>query len=394
MAGQRTAVNLQGLDCEDVPRGSTVTVPGGLGTTRRLWARIRLLPGAPEGLRRGGSIRFHQATCERAARYRVLQAADEETLRAEVYLDRETVLVPGDRFILRRPAPVNTVGGGTVVDVNPPRPKQEGTRAFDAASLETENAIQLRLARASARGREPAELARELGLSPQQLRAGAEALEASESLVRAAGRWFDGETWRRIEETVLSRLKQFHAAEPLRTGLAREELRARTERTLPQEAWRRLLERLAAAGELTLQGDSAALARHEVRLSGFERELADRVEAAFLRAGLEPPEAETLVEPGDRERAAGLIDLLIARRRLVRIQDGKLFHAKALEDLLERLRRRAAESTRLSVSDFKALAGVTRKHAIPLLEYLDAQRVTRRAGNDREILLRAEKNGS
>ena len=116
--------------------------------------------------------------------------------------------------------------------------------------------------------------------------------------------------------------------------------------------------------------------------------------ACRCRAGLEPPELEQVIQPTERAQAAKLIDLLIAQRRLVRIQDGKLFHAEALRDLLVRLRRQAARSARLSVPDFKALAGVTRKHAIPLLEYLDAQRVTRRVGNDREILVEAAEEGS
>jgi len=385
-AGQRTAVNLQGLDCDDVPRGSTVTRPGALSTTRRIWAAVRLLPGAPESLRRGGPARFHQGTCERAARFRVLSATEDGSLQTEIYLDRETVLAPGDRFILRRPAPVDTVGGGTVVDVNPPRPGRGGRPAFEPSLLEADSAVHLRLARAGAAGQDPAVLARELGTSPERLVVEAEALEASEILVRAAGRWFDGEMWRRIEEETLRKLERFHAAEPLRTGVGREELRARVERSLPQEAWRQLLERLAAAGQLELRGESVALAGHEVRLAGAERELADRIDEAYHRAGLDPPDLERLVEPSERARAGKIVELLIARRRLVRIQDGRLFHAEALDELLARLRERAARSTRLSVPEFKELAGVTRKNAIPLLEYLDAQRVTRRVGNDREIL--------
>jgi selenocysteine-specific elongation factor len=387
VAGQRTAVNLQGLDCEDVPRGSTVTVPGALSTTRRLWASVRLLPTAPEALRRGGPVRFHQGTCERAARIRVLGEGEDGLLRAEIYLDRDSVLIPGDRFILRRPAPVDTVGGGTVVDANPPRPKPGSALAFDPSSLEIENAVRLRLVRARASGKEPAALARELGTSLEDLLAHAEGLEASETLVQAAGRWIDGEVWRRVEEQTLRNLERFHAAEPVRTGLSREELRVRTERGLPREAWRLLLERLAAGGQLSLRGESVALAGHEVRLSAGEREMVDRIEAAYRGGGLEPPELERVVEPAELAGATKLVDLLLAQGRLVRIQDGKLFHAEALEELVARLLRRAGQSTRLSVPDFKELAGVTRKHAIPLLEYLDAQRVTRRLGNDREILL-------
>jgi len=122
-AGQRTAVNLQGLDCDDVPRGATLTRPGALASTSRFWANMTLLDRAPQSLRRGGPVRFHQGTCERAARFRVLESGNGGTLRVELYLEEQAVLAPGDRFILRRPAPVDTVGGGTIVDVRPPRPR-------------------------------------------------------------------------------------------------------------------------------------------------------------------------------------------------------------------------------------------------------------------------------
>ena len=119
-AGRRTAVNLQGVDCDDVPRGATLVTPDTLATTRRIWARVELLPRAPRSLEKGGLVRFHQGTCDRGARLRVLSRGNDGVLNAEIYLGDETLLIPGDRFILRRPAPVDTVGGGTVVDIDPP----------------------------------------------------------------------------------------------------------------------------------------------------------------------------------------------------------------------------------------------------------------------------------
>jgi selenocysteine-specific elongation factor len=393
-AGQRSAVNLQGIECEDVPRGSTVTVPGALFTTRRVWARVQLLPEVPENLRRGGPVRFHQGTCERAARLRVLDRTEDGALQVEIFLDQETVLAPGDRFILRRPAPVDTVGGGTIVDARPPRPKDGAARAFDAQALEAENALRLRLDRSGEAGGEPARIARELALTAEQLEASAGPLEQAGSLVRAAGRWFAGESWREMEERALRELGEFHRAEPLRMGIAREELRARTSREITQEAWRQLLGGLASGGSLLLRGESVALSGHEVDLSRTERELFDRIDAEFRRGGLEPPALEQVIPAGEHTQAIKLVDLLVAQGRLVRIHDGKLFHAAALEDLLVRLREHSRRSRTLSVPEFKQLAGVTRKHAIPLLEHLDAIRVTRRVGNNREIVAFGENGGS
>jgi len=386
-AGQRTAVNLQGLDCSDVPRGATLTGPGALWSTRRVWANVTLLDQAPQSLRRGGPVRFHQGTCERAARFRVLETGDDEKLRVELYLEEPAVLAPGDRFILRRPAPVDTVGGGTIVDARPPRPKEATETAFGEDALELDTALVLRLDRVGAAGRDLDGLAAELAVTQQQLEERLTDLRQQGTIVRAGARLFDGQTWQELQQATTGHLEQFHEREPLRTGISREELRTRVAKTMPQDAWRQLLEQIAAAGGARLDADKVALARHEVVLEGAERELAERIDRAFLEGGLEPPElADAVGKPPDAS-AKKIVDLLVARGSLVRIQDGKLFHAGALQALVAKLAAYAAESRTIDVAGFKTLAGITRKNAIPLLEHFDAQRITRRVGNNREILV-------
>jgi len=386
IAGRRTAVNLQGLDCADVPRGSSVTRPGELLTTRRLWARLTLLPGAPRSLRKGGPARFHQGTCEREARVRVLAERSVRSLDVEIRLEQETVLAPGDRFILRRPAPLDTVGGGEVLDVDPP-PAREATAAdFADGVLDPETALQRRLARAGAAGRLPDQLAPELGLTRAQLDAVARTLIESDRLVVAAARWIDDECWSRSKRRVLDELAEFHAAEPLRLGLAREELRARTVPAMQQESWRQLLESLAREGGIRLEGERLALFDHRVELSAGDHRLADRIDAGFRAAGLDPPDLAQLVGADQRRGADQIVQLLIAEGKLERIQDGRLFHAAAMAELRAKLREYARSSKTIDVAAFKQLAGVTRKNAIPLLEQLDAERTTRRMGNLREIL--------
>jgi len=168
--------------------------------------------------------------------------------------------------------------------------------------------------------------------------------------------------------------------------MSREELRSQVARGMPQEAWRSLLEGLAARGTVRLLGERVALASHRVVLSKPDLDLADRIEARFRDAGLDPPDVDDVLRLEGRDKGTRLVELLVAEGRLVRIKDGRLFHAEALEGLLRRLREHGARSRRIDVAAFKDLAGVTRKNAIPLLEHLDAERVTRRVGNEREIL--------
>jgi len=387
VAGQRTAVNLQGLDCDDVPRGSTVARPGTLCTTRRVWARLSLLPEAPATLRKGGPVRFHQGTCERAARLRVLREEDDGTLDVELYLGRETVLALGDRFILRRPAPVDTVGGGQIVDVQPPRRAAVEPAAFAPSALDPEVALRQRLARAGAAGTNAEALAPQLGLTRPALQSLGQRLVDEGRVVAAGAVWIDAAAWAACERRTVEALEAFHRSEPLRLGIGREELRGRVEPTLPQDAWRQLLERLSRGGRLRLNGEQVASAGHAVRFSEPERQLAQILETRFCEAGLDPPDLDALVDPGQLAQARQIVEFLIAEGKLERIQDGRLFHAGAMQGLRDRLREHAKASRRIDVATFKDLAGVTRKNAIPLLEQLDAERSTRRVGNEREILL-------
>jgi selenocysteine-specific elongation factor len=387
LAGQRTAVNLQGLGWEEVPRGSTLSRPGALLTTRRAWAKVRLLPEAPEGLRKGGLVRFHQGTCERGTKMRVFGGAEEGALDAELRFDEETVLLPGDRFVLRRPAPVDTVGGGTVLDAQPPARRGKRAGPLGPVAADPGDTLSSRLERAGPRGKTREELAAELGWTATDLEPAVSRRREEGRVVAAGGRLFDAGVWREAEDRAIETLRQFHAGEPLRSGMLLEDLRSRVSRDLPVEAWRDLVDGLAERGDVRRVGERVALATHRVVLSGGDLEAARRIEKRFRDAWLDAPDGAEVVRSEGGERAARILDVLQAEGRLVRIRDGRLFHAEALEDLRRKLRDYGKRSRTIDVAEFKELAGVTRKNAIPLLEQLDAERATRRVGNAREILI-------
>jgi len=387
VAGQRTAANLQGLERGDVPRGSTLTTPGALAPTRRAWARVALLPEAERALVRGGPVRFHHGTAERAARLRVVGTFGPGDVAAELRFAEDTVLAPGDRFILRRPRPVDTAGGGTVVDAHPPHERRPGLEPFQAAALDPERALGLRLQRAALAGVEAATLCRELGWSAEQLRGHLAPLAGTRRAVNGGPRWFDGWAWDDLARRAAQATRAFHAASPLQPGISRETLRQALAPRMPQESWRAMLAALVAEGHLRAEGELVCDPGHRVLLEGADEELARRISAAFRQAGLDPPALEAVLAAEDPARAGPIVEWLVARGELVRIQDRRLFHAEALEALRSRLREHARRSRTIDVGTFKQLAGVTRKNAIPLLEQLDAERSTRRVGDGREILL-------
>ncbi len=385
-AGQRVAVNLQGLDRAEAPRGATVCIPNTLPLTRRIWARIELLASAPEAVRKGGPIRFHHGTSERSGRLRIIEEPAEGEVLCEIRFGQDTVLLPGDPFILRRPAPVDTVGGGVVLDVRPPATRGRARPSMPSGARDADEAILQKLEQAGAAGREAVELAAELGLAPADLEERATGLERSGRLVRAMSVFVHAAAWEALEAASATALAMFHAKEPLRFGMSREELRSRLCRTMTPEAWRFFLERLQARGVVRLDAQRVADARHTVRLAGADAETARRIEARFRDAGLDPPDAAQLVQFEGGTRVERILDILLESGSLVRIRDGRLFHAHALETLRSKLRDYARTCTSIDVATFKQIAGVTRKNAIPLLEHLDAERTTRRVGNLREIL--------
>jgi len=384
-AGRRVAVNIQGLDCSDAPRGATVTAPSALLTSRRARVLIDLLPTAPAALRRGGPVRLHQGTCERAARLRVTSAPAEGPIQADLVLIEDTVLLPGDRFILRRPAPVDTIGGGVIVDAHPVRKRNERMRAAGTPAG-VEDAWVERIERAEAAGRPVSAIAAELGRSANEVEAALAPLLAAGRVVRAAGLLFAGSVWRQIREGTLVALRALHESEPLKSGTAREGIRAHVARAMPPEAFRELLQALAAEGVVRLVGDRLALSGHRVVLSPDDESRAHRIEGAFRRAGLDPPLIEDVLRESGGPRGARLRDWLVEEGRLVKIRDGRLFHGEVLEDLRTRLREFARTSSTIEIGTFKELTGATRKNAIPLLEQFDEERLTRREGNVRRIL--------
>jgi len=381
--GRRTACNLQGVECEEVPRGSVLCRAGTLQPTTRFWATIRLLPQAPKRLAAGGPVRLHHGTADYAARFRVLGRNDDGTLRALVFSSSPVPLVAGDRIVLRRPAPVDTIGGGVVVDAHPPHPREAEAADFSETAWHIERAVQSRLRRAGASGLQLSDLARSLGCPLGVLEQTLGEQRERRETFNVAGRWFDPAVWNAVSSGVTETLERFHREEPLRLGIDREGLRARVDKAFPQEAWRGLLDVLASGGALELRGDQVCLAGHEVVLDDGRGEQLRAIEQTFREGALTPPETNEVVQ-----EACGseLIGLLVARGTLVKLHDGKIFHADALQALREKLWEFAKHTSQIDVGAFKELAGVTRKHAIPLLEHFDAEKTTRRVGNKREIL--------
>jgi selenocysteine-specific elongation factor len=399
-AGQRTALNLAGVEAKQIRRGMVLAPPGLFQPSVRLDCTLTLLPNA-RPLRNRAQVHFHCGTAETLTTVVLLdgkELAPGATGLVQLRLTEPGLFVPGDRFIVRQFSPVTTIGGGSVLDNQPSK-----HRLGDAATLESlrvlehgEPGARLELLVQQAGEATLAALAARTGWRPADVLRVAKSLETRNRL-RLLGQppnlFTHREHFEQLATRIVEHLERFHAADPLVGGLAKEELRSRlgngAERSLPSPTLlNALLQSLAAQGRVDVHGDTVRVGGRQIRLSPEELAARDQISAAFQKAGLAVPSAREVLEklPVDRARAEKLLKILLKENVLHKVREDLIFHQSALGELRGILARRKAQNSRLSVADFKELTGLTRKYAIPLLEYLDRERVTRREGDERIIL--------
>jgi len=396
-AGQRTAVNLAGMDVAELERGMVLAAPGVFEPTDRLDAQLLLLPSA-RPLKHGARVHFHQGTMETVAEVRLLERAPLEPGQdayAQLRLRAPGLLLPGDRFILRQFSPVITIGGGRVLHAQPEKHRRDdpAVRVYlDTLARGSREEILETLVGQAKGGAPAARLVALTGWCEADVRASAERLIAAGKLRRvsaaplvvvAAPRWAE------LRAAVLAAVDAFHKKEPLLPGLSKEELRERVF-ARAEALFEPLVAELVEEKELELAGDVVRRPGRIVTLSREEEETRRIIEQAFAQAGLTVPAvkdvlAKTAVEP---KRAQKIVNILVREGVLVKVTEDLLFHRAALERLTGLLGGyKQKKGERIAVPAFKELTGVTRKYAIPLLEYLDRQKLTRRVGDERVILL-------
>jgi selenocysteine-specific elongation factor len=398
VAGQRTAVNLAGIEHEEITRGMVLAPAGLFDATQRVDARVTLLGSAPP-LKNRARVHFHQGTAEAITEVILLTDAGGELAAggsafAQLRLDKPLLLLPGDRFILRRFSPVVTIGGGTVLDARAPRHKRkDATVAPFLGVLEhgTREEILGALVEAAPRGMTLPEIVARTGWIESEARAVAEKLAAVKR-VRILGSApivvAPAEAVAACAAAIRKAVETFHRANPLLPGIPKQELRARAGRARV-EIFEAALSDLVAARTLVVAGDLVGQAGREIALSAQESRAKELIEREFESAGLTVPGFATVLAklPVDAPRAQKILQILLREKVLVKVSSDLVFHRNTLLKLREMLAKyRKERGARLPITVFKELTGITRKYAIPLLEYLDREQVTRRAGDERVIL--------
>ena len=390
VAGQRTALNLAGASMEDLARGMTLAPPATFETTRRADVSLRLLSSAARPLKNRARVHFHSYTMETVAEvllHGTKQIAPGEQALARFKLPQAALLLPGDRFILRQFSPVVTIGGGTVLDAAP-IPRMPGQNDFLKA-LATDNIdtiLEARITRRERAGISMARLVIETGCTKSALEARLNQLLRTGTIIRAGERFLHAAALEALKLQIVAAIKAFHQKNPLVAGIGKEELRA------PANALPEVFEAVAASlvrdNTIEVVGDLIRLRGHGVVMKDEEAESKKKIEAAFFSAGLQVPALHDVIAglKIDKVRAQKIVTLLLRDKVLIKLSDELAFHRSALEELRRRMAAYKAKSATIDVAKFKELTGVSRKYAIPLLEYLDRERVTKRVGDARTIL--------
>ena len=390
IAGQRTALNLSGASREDLSRGMTLAPSSTFSTTRRIDVRLSLLSSAPRALKSRTRVHFHANTMETVAEtvlHGVKQLGPGAESFAQLKLPEPALLLPGDRFIIRQFSPVVTVGGGVVLDPAPlPRVAELEKFLQIMAGDDRELMLIARIARREYSGILLSQLVAETGWAKACVEGRLAPTVREGRVVRIADLFVDARAMIRFQQLLVRAVDSFHKKNSLVTGMAREALREQVKSS--PEVFAASVDLLSRQKKLEAFGDLVRLPGHGVVMKDEEAESKKKIEEAFAAAGLKVPALHEVIAglKVDKARAQKIVTLLLRDKALVKISEELVFHRSALEELRRLVAGQKAQSPKMDVAKFKELTGVSRKYAIPLLEYLDREHVTRRIGDAREIL--------
>lgn len=401
-AGHRTAINLQGIEKEQINRGDMAATPGSLIASTLLDAEFHHLQSGRKELKNRTQVRVHLGTREIVGRIALLESdalLPGATTHIQLILQEPVAVWPGDRYVIRSYSPITTIGGGTILNNAPRKRKRTLERDRIAnqahfarlAEADSEQKLLILAEEAGGKGITADQLAARTGVFSKKLKkqlqhpisTGALVVVDSESQRMLAATVAEG-----INRQIADLLAAFHRNNPLKPGLAKEELRSQLRPAVDQKVLQALLAALVKKGALEQVGAEVKLGGHTVVLQVNEQEMELKIGALYREALLTPPNLkEVLAAFGEfpERQIRQVIDLLLAKDELIKINEMLFFHAPAIQALQEEVVAFIRREGEIDAQRFKDLTGLTRKFSIPLLEYFDKIKLTIRV-DDKRVL--------
>ncbi len=394
-AGLRTAINLQGLEKEQIQRGDVLAAKDSLRATPLVDVSLDLLGSAPRKLKNRAKVRFHTGTSEIIATV-VLLDRDElkpgEKCFAQIILHQPMAVLARDRYVLRSYSPIQTIGGGEILHAFPHKKKRFSEAALqELKTLETgtlgEVTAQFILG-AHSNGIPESELPFLTNANRKKLEETLNVLQAQKRVMRydkEKGLLIHADWLKKARDEITTTLAQYHKDFPLKAGLLKEELRSRTTGANNQKLFHYLVSQMSQEGLVVLDKETIRLKGHKVTLAQDQEKTRREVEEIYLKSGLQPPYFRELKDRFSGNAGKDVLDLMVKDRVLVKVKEDLYFHNDIIENLKKRLAEYLKDKGEIDAPQFKEMTNVSRKYMIPLLEYFDASQLTMRVGDKRVL---------
>lgn len=395
VAGQRAAINLQGIEKSDIRRGEVMGHAGKFKPSYILDASLNLLPDAPHPLKNRQRIRFHLGSCEIMARTVLL---DKEELKpgeqsfVQIRLERPTVALTGDNYVIRSYSPMITIGGGEILNILTQKHKRFDQKTLDELKTlkegSSEDVVESHVLSSGFKGIGLEDLLVILPLDKKSIENAASQLISEKKIISIQDKksFIHTDIFEKLKEKLKGELESFHKKSPLRPGMSKEELKSRVS-MISDRAYSYLVERLKVEKVIVLDKDQIRLSSHKVALGKEQEELKEKIEKEYFSAGFMPPNTEDLLKKFsiNEKRFMELASLLSKEERLVKVKDKIFFHKESLLKAEKSLTDFLLKNKEITAAEFRDLLNISRKFAIPLLEYFDAKKVTLRVGDKRVL---------
>lgn len=401
-AGHRTAINLQGIEKDEIHRGDIAATPDSLANSTLLDADFNYLASNPKILKNRTQVRVHVGTREITGRIVMLEDDEVEpgnTIHIQLLLQEPVAVWPGDKYVLRSYSPVRTIGGGTILNNAPLKRKRtsaadrEENRKIFSVYLEgnLEEKMLLFLKEAGQKGLTQEQLATRLGVFGNKLKKHLQRpISAGDILVVDSDRqrMIAAPVHEKLTDSILQTLDRYHAEYPLKSGLVKEELRSTFKPPVDQKVFQYTLNSLIRQNRVVQDQAVVRLADFEVVLQVDEEDLKRKIIDTYRQDALKPPNFKDVLSamgsyPESQVRQ--VFDLLLRENRLTKISESLYFLTDEINDLADRLSQYIQAHGEIDAQGFKDLTGLTRKFSIPLLEYFDRIKLTIRIGDKRVL---------
>jgi selenocysteine-specific elongation factor len=394
-AGLRTAVNLQGIEKMMLRRGNILATKDSLRPTYMVDVVLDHLPSAPRKLKNRAKVRFHAGTSEVISTL-ILLDRDElnpgETCFAQIRLNAPTAVLKGDRYVLRSYSPVQTIGGGEILNPLPDKKK----RFSDAVLSQLEilhtggqkEVLELFVSLGRFHGVEESELSFLANMSKKKLAEPLKSLKAQKRIIQ-----FDKERsllihtdfLEKAKDEVLGTIVGYHKNFPLKAGLIKEELRSRTTGSRNPKLFNYIVKQLSQGGIIVQEKELVRLKEHKVTLAQDQEKARQKIEKIYAKGGLQPPYFKDLKEDLPGNTAIDVLGVMVKEGLLLKIKEDLYFHRRAVEELERRLIDFLKKHGEITTPQFKEMTGTSRKYTIPLIEYFDLSQITVRVGDSRVL---------